>query len=173
MLCCAIQPSGLAQALVFGDMHDNSLRNAAKNNKRCEDVLAYPSAKEILNEVDCHYANEKVTPPDATQANTHSSTATSSATPTATTNSMQQMAEQSSKPEGFESLDVDTQDKWLAHADKELRQHVSLLVIPSSRTALEAELVGNDIAHTKGDVTGLVMFHYDVKLSGESVAAGA
>ena len=77
----------------------------------------------------------------------------------------------SPQPSGFAALDPDEKETWEGHATRIMRRYVRLVTIPTTKTALAAELSTSELGRIRGDPTGLVMIHYDVKLSGETITA--
>eukprot|EP00959_Pyramimonas_sp_CCMP1952_P243696 5093885-Pyramimonas_sp.AAC.1 len=60
------------------------------------------------------------------------------------------------------------QVQWDKVIDKQIRTYIQLVEDQKTQRELESKMRENSLAHIRGDPTGLVLYHYDVKLSGES-----
>ncbi len=129
----------MIEALIYGDSHDNALRNAAKGKKDYSDVLAYPSVVEVLDEILKKAAEEKL--------QFHGKTTSASTSAQGNTSDVTMVADSTAAAdndgandklfEGHGKLSVDDQDHWQRTAQKLLRQYVKLAVTPTTKAALQ------------------------------------
>lgn len=65
----------------------------------------------------------------------------------------------------------DTRAQWEAAAARLARQYTKVVVCPATLAALVPEVQSSCLGKANGDLTGLVIIHFDVKLSGEAITA--
>ena len=63
----------------------------------------------------------------------------------------------------------DTRAQWEAAAARLARQYTKVVVCPANLAALVPEVQSSCLGKANGDLAGLVIFHFDVKLSGEAI----
>ena len=65
----------------------------------------------------------------------------------------------------------DTRAQWEAAATRLARQYTTVVVCPANLAALVPEVQSSCLGKANGDLTGLVIIHFDVKLSCEAITA--
>ncbi|CAK0810639.1 unnamed protein product [Prorocentrum cordatum] len=69
--------------------------------------------------------------------------------------------------EGFHSMEQKDQEYWEKIIKKHVHTHVDIIVEKQTAAELENAIRGSTLAGIRGDPIGLVLFHFDVKQSGE------
>ena len=161
------------KAIVYGDQFDSTLRVGVRNNKAAAEVAEYALIKEDLDGVLDLLSKERlpaVPTIDAGQAAGKSvvTAATSETAPLAT--STPTPADINTPiEEALSNMAEDTRAQWEAAAARLARQYTKVVVCPANLAALVPEVQSSCLGKANGDLTGLVIFHFDVKLSGEAI----
>ena len=165
----------LIDDLVYNNTFDERYKNAAKNYYEFSDVVEYPSVKERMDEI-----NDKIVLEREAAAPTAASAAATEAVPQTTYFGESAGSEAASaagapplppKPsevKGFEQLSEDDRQHWTKHINKAIRSTVKLIADDGTAASLAEKVAGCDLAMARGDATGMVLFHFDVKKYGES-----
>ena len=72
--------------------------------------------------------------------------------------------------EALSNMAEDTRAQWEAAAARLARQYTKVVVCPANLAALVPEVQSSCLGKANGDLTGLVIINFDVKLSGEAIA---
>lgn len=164
------------EAIVYSDAHDSSLRTGTKYHKSLEDIMEYQLVKEDLDAVKDALRQEKEAAPtntagsaigSAIQAAAASSAA--EATPGEPEVPMEKLA---TEVQGkLSKLPDSEQEHWKAVADRLVRQYTRIIVHPVQEAELIREIQASELGRAGGDMEGLALIHYDIKLSGEPITA--
>lgn len=68
-------------------------------------------------------------------------------------------------------MEDDNRNQWNAAAVRLVRQYTRIIVNPETSALLAQEIQASTLGKASGDMTGLLIFHYDVKLFGEPITA--
>lgn len=162
------------QALCFTADFDSQLRNCIKGGKTAVDVLDYPSVKPRVDDILEDLKHEQSTTARSAEGGSEAGAAGGSAASAASnagvgSESSAQETSAQSLPQGFDKIAADDQEAWLKHAQKVCHQYVRLIPEPRQAGQLATEVRESSLGRLLGDPMGLVLLHYDVKLSGEPV----
>jgi hypothetical protein len=147
--------------MVYTVQWDPRFKDATRSKVKIADFLEYESVRAAMDHVkdvlthECSLAAAAATL--AAQGDAGGSTtaapAGADAPPAVTT--------------GFTSMSIQDQTHWDHYVDKQFRTYVEL--IPESKSALELEhaIRESTLANLRGDPTGLVLYYFDVKMTGE------
>ncbi len=152
----------------YSNKFDLRFKDAKRTGLEFTDFLAYQSVEERITEIKEAIATEKGIPlpnlsiPSAGAGGTQSANGVQNEgvpLPEDVTNVPH---------EGFDNLDKDAQDEWSKYMRKTIRTQIKLIADTGSQRDLMKQIEESPLAMMRGDPTGLVMFHYDVKKHGES-----
>ena len=161
------------EAVVFGDEHCATLKNAAKSRKPADSVIEYDSMQENMQQIADMIKTEK-----QEELSKHTG-----ATPDEAKQDGQSAADEKvitspdgphifdQKPKSMAKLEEQASAQWWKVAEKTMCQYVRLIVMPSTAENLTAELASHELGTVAGDACGLVMIHMDIKLSCEGTTA--
>ena len=161
--------------VLYADAFDGRYRDAVKSKHEAGDFLAYATVKKRLSDVEDALRSEAK--PAGAPAGVVS-TATGAATSlVSAAEGSANTAKAASASEGggsdaqhdrlYNSLSADEQEMWRQHMLKTIRTHCRFVVDNSSAADLEKNLRDCPYAMLRGDPTGLVLIHFDVKKYGE------
>ena len=148
------------EELIYTVSYDGRYRDAVKSKAKVPDILEYESVKREMDEITTTLAQERSaaavargeTPSDGTPATPAPSTGTTTESP---------------ESKGFHSMDLQDQEYWEKVIKKQIHTYVDIIVEKKTAAELENALRDSTLASIRGDPTGLVLFHFDVKQSGE------
>ncbi|CAK0817571.1 unnamed protein product [Prorocentrum cordatum] len=143
----AVSAVTLIEELVYTTEFDSRYRNAVQSKLEAADFLAYESISTRMNEVIEMVRREN----NGGHGTTDTPAAAGSGTGTPAAAGLPEMDKTS----------------WNKFIDKLIRTYVQ--IVPDQKTAAELETMLRDsaLATIKGDPTGLVLYHFDVKQFGE------
>ena len=164
----------LIEELVFGVNFDGRYRDALKTSLTvAADILDYPSIKAKFDQIEAAIQVERGPPAEtAASAGTSAASAGASSTPAASAGSATPAHTQNdpsvSFPEVALKLPEAERQEWLKHVNKTISAHVKFVADQKTISSLEAKLKEAPLAMLRGDPTGLVLYHYDVKKAAET-----
>ena len=167
----AVSAVTLIEELVYTNEFDPRYRNAIQSRLEVADFLAYDSISTRMNEViemvrrESNGGNGTTGTPAAAGSGTDTPAAAGAANPAG-----QMAAVAGDRPmevKNFDKLPEMDKTNWTKVIDKLIRTYVQ--IVPDQKTAAELETMLRDsaLATIKGDPTGLVLYHFDVKQFGE------
>ena len=159
----------LIEEMVYTIAWDGRFRDAIKSKLKIADFLGYESVKADMDEVLTQLKNEREAKKGAGTDSTTTASAGQTGTTTAPAGSAGSTGPESSTPAttGWESLQDTDKEYWDKHMDKQIRTYIQYITEKKSVTDLEVAIRESSLAMMRGDPTGLVLYHYDVKLAGE------
>jgi hypothetical protein len=169
----------LIESVVYNDVHDLSLKTGAKYNKSTTDILEHEKLKEEIDLVLAMLQKEAeagIAPSGGQQAIIGGAVG-SAGPPTSGESGSPRAAHVGTDAaalkvqEKVAALTEDDRKHWHQAAERLVRQYTRVVVMPQSDKLLVQEIQSSDIGKAGGDMTGLVLIHYDVKLSAEPVTA--
>ena len=161
----------LIDELVYNVIFDGRYRDAIKSKLTVTDFLDYPSIKSRFDDILKVLREESVpltaaAATDAAVVGVTSSTNGGGQSASATTTTTTATAAENT---GFDSMSPEDKDKWEKYMLKIIRTHVRFISDDKkSAAALEESIRACPLGTLKGDPTGLVLYHFDVKKYGES-----
>ena len=164
----------LIEDLVFADTFDGRYKDALKNSLTvAADILDYPSIKAKFDQIEAAIQVERVPPTEtAASAGTSAASAGASSTLAASAGSPTPARTQHDPsvdfPEAALKLPEAERYEWLKHVNKTISSHVKFVADQKTISSLEASLKDAPLAMLRGDPTGLVLYHYDVKKAAET-----
>ena len=144
---------------IYTCSYDGRYRDAVKTKAKVADILEYESVKREIDEIATTLAQER----SAAAAARGETPAVDPATSAPTTGPTAETPES----KGFHSMEQVDQEYWEKAIKKHIRTYVDIIVEKKTAAELENALRDSTLAGIKGDPTGLVLFHFDVKQSGE------
>ncbi|CAK0842067.1 unnamed protein product [Prorocentrum cordatum] len=160
-----------AEAVIYGDSHDASLKTAVKYSKGAPDFLGCQLAKEDLDTIiDCV---EKEAAQDSLGIELPKDDGSFASTPSKQQWKVDEIihfeenGETDKLAKKVQELNSEERDNWLSVASK----YVRIAVMPDDPKTLVSEIKSSDLATTAGDMTGLALLHFDTKLAGEAATA--
>ncbi|CAK0867026.1 unnamed protein product [Prorocentrum cordatum] len=143
---------------IYTCSYDGRYRDAVKSKAKVADILEHESVKREIDEIAATLAQTRA----AAAAARGETPAVDPATPAPTTGTTTATPES----KGFHSMEQQDQEHWEKIIKKHVHTHVDIIV---EKTAAELENAIRDstLAGIRGDPTGLALFHFDVKQSGE------
>ncbi|CAE7207986.1 unnamed protein product [Symbiodinium sp. KB8] len=162
------QTAEMLDDCLYSDTFDGRYRDAVKSKHEIGDFFAYASVKKRLDDVQALLRQESG---PETKSNPASTTATGAgaAGSTSAAASAASAGSASAASAAVEKLSADEQEEWRQHILKILKSQVRLLPAENKTVSeLEQSLKDCPFALLRGDPTGLVLIHFDVKKYGES-----
>ena len=150
--------------VVYSSEFDGRYRDALKSKHEYSDFLDYPSVKKRVEAIEAALRKE-ISPTDG-EGVAASASAAGATSETQTAGVGESSA--ASNPEVDSKLTQVEQEQWRQIMLRNLRTQVRFVSDNKSASELERLLRDCPFAMLKGDPTGLVLFHFDVKKYGES-----
>ena len=147
------------EEIIYSVAYDGRYRDAIKSKATVVDILAYESVKREIDEIATTLAQER------SAAAAARGEVTTPATPAPSTGETIQTPES----KGFHTMDLHDQTHWEKVIKKLIHTYVDIIVEKKSAAELEVAIRESTLANIKGDPTGLVLFYFDVKQSGEAL----
>ena len=154
------------EQVLYLDTFDTRYRDAVKSKHEVDDFLGYSTVATKLSELEKLARAEKKPKPAASAAPAEESE--EAAAPAAESSVPAAASAQDSGPEStMGKLSEDDQQLWRQQMLKTIRTHVRFLAEPKTQADLEQQLRDCGYACLKGDPTGQVLLHFDLKKFGE------
>ncbi|CAK0824600.1 unnamed protein product [Prorocentrum cordatum] len=144
---------------IYTCSYDGRYRDAVKSKAKVADILEHESVKREIDEIAATLAQTRA----AAAAARGETPAVDPATPAPTTGTTTATPES----KGFHSMEQQDQEHWEKIIKKHVHTHVDIIVEKKTAAGLENAIRDSTLAGIRGDPTGLVLFHFDVKQSGE------
>ena len=149
----------LMEELIYTTTYDGRYRDAIKCKGKIADILDYESVKREIDEVSTTLAEERSAAAAARGETPSTANGTHVPAPSATA--------ETPETKGFHTMEEQDQDHWEKVIKKQIHTYVDIIVEKKSAAELENAIRDSTLATIKGDPTGLVLFYFDVKQSGE------
>ncbi len=172
-----VQMFDIIEQLCFSGAYDNRYRDAVKSRLTVQDMMAYPSIQTVLEGLTTTIQSERS--PTEVQSGPAGSTASATAIgpassgATATGSAIGDSTLPSTSPgktdasdSGFDTMSLDDQDHWKKIMTKMINTTVHFIPDNGSAAQLETDIRACPLALLKGDMTGFVIYHFDVKKYG-------
>lgn len=151
----------LEDALYTGTF-DGRYKDARKSSLEIADFMNYQSVADKVLEIKDAITNGKSGGEAGGASGDANVTAPAVVDPAAPIN------QQTSLAVSFKQLSETEQETWTKHMQKMLSGTIRLLVDDGTTAQLKTAIQSTPLAMTRGDPTGLILFHYDIKKHGES-----
>eukprot|EP00959_Pyramimonas_sp_CCMP1952_P475036 9503984-Pyramimonas_sp.AAC.2 len=167
----AVSAVTLIEELVYTTEFDSRYRNAVQSKLEAADFLAYESISTRMNEVIEMVRRENNGGHGTTDTPAAAGSGTGTPAAAGADNPAGQMTavagDRPAELKNFDKLPEMDKTSWNKFIDKLIRTYVQ--IVPDQKTAAELETMLRDsaLATIKGDPTGLVLYHFDVKQFGE------
>lgn len=168
----ALLLTGLVEDMVYMNTFDMRYKDCMKSRGEVLDLLDYPSVAERVKEIRDAIVAETAPaagsePPSTVTCKDQSTENTSgdSSAPAATAGAS---ATADKQAKGFDMLSEEDQAYWMKHIKKTVNTYVARIADTGSSSELQAKITACPLAMMRGDPSGLVVFHFDVKKFGES-----
>ena len=163
----SMQACNLIEELIYTVEYDGRYKDCVKTKGKVADMMEYESVRRELDEVATLLTQERAAaaaargetlPGDPAVPGAGAGTAASAGT-----------GIEASTPDskGFHTMEKHDQDHWEKVINKQIKTYIDIIVEPKSAAELQNALTESRLANIKGDPTGLVLIHFDVKQSGE------
>jgi hypothetical protein len=159
--------SSLAAAEVLEDMvytcqWDQRFKDAVRSKAKLEDFLEYESVQSALSRVKDMRTKERSVPGTAGDGCTGHRDGVEAAAPAVAASGADELP---AEP----GMTTEEQNYWELYIDKQLSTYVYLIPDTKSTSDLEQAIRESAMSNIRGDPTGMVVYYWDVKMSGESV----
>ena len=155
----------LLEALIYTTEWDPRFRDAIKTKMRVVDFMEYESVKKEFDEILTQVQEEKAALAKALGVPAASAQSTPAAPGESGDNTGAEHAGGDST--GFASLAESAQAYWNRYIEKQIKTYIALIPDCKSQADLENAIRNCPLGSIRGDPTGLVVYHYDVKQHGE------
>ena len=160
----------MIEGLVYGSVYDRRFKDAVSSKKtEVADALDYPPIQSCIEEIKKLAREEKI-PEGArdVEAGSAAEGAAGSAAGGAAVSAAAAAAADEGAPDAkFDALPSLEKENWMKHIKKTVAAHVQFISDQKTANLLEAALKERPTAMLRGDPTGLVIYHFDVKKFGE------
>ena len=162
--------SSLAAVEVLEDMvytcqWDVRFKDAIRSKAKLEEFLEYESVQSAMSRVKDMRTKERPVSGTAGDGCTGHRDGVEAAAPAVAAS----VADELPAAPGFHGMTTDEQNYWEHYIDKQLRTYVHLIPDNKSTSDLEQAIRQSAMSNIRGDPTGMVLYYWDVKMSGESV----
>ena len=158
--------------MIYSNMFDGRFRDCIKTGSQTVDLLDYQSINERVKEIQDEISKEIADAPAAGSSGTLPSAVTTPPTLQGTGDATACPSGQVSGTavqEGFDCLEADDQTFWLKSMKKLINTYSARIPDSGSTGDLTSKIQACPMAMMRGDPTGLVLYHFDVKKYGESI----
>ena len=165
----AILTIAFLEDMIYTPTFDGRYRDAAKSHAEVVDVLQYSSIAERIKEIRDAIAAE--TTPDPTGPKSNGNQPSSAVADNTVINDGQSstVGDGGTKDHhGFDSLSECDQAYWTKCMTKLISTYIKLIADTGSTTELMLKIQNSPLAMMRGDPSGLILYHFDVKKFGES-----
>ena len=161
----ALSAVELIEELVYSNTWDSRYKDAIKSKLRVPDFLDYESVRAHLEDILSQVKAERTAAGGISATPEAGSSQAGSAGAGNGGGAGSALAETPEK--GFHSLQPSEQVQWDKVIEKQIRTYIQLIPDQKTQSGLECKIKECPLASIRGDPTGLVLYHFDVKQCGE------
>jgi hypothetical protein len=147
--------------MVYTVQWDPRFKDAIRSKAKFTDFLDYESVRTALDQVKDVLAQE------CSQAAAAATLAAEGGAGGTTTAAPASVVAPPAAATGFTSMSIQDQNHWNQYIERMLRTYIDLIPENQSAVDLEHAIRESTLSNLRGDPTGLVVYYYDVKMTGE------